>query len=103
MPPPTSTTTTIPAGGTTYEVAVGQFFYNPTPITIKAGDTIRWKNEDIPHTVTSGSSPNPDGIWDSGVFLKGEVFSRVFNQAGTFKYFCVIHPTDMKGTVTVTP
>jgi plastocyanin len=97
------TTTTAAPGGTTHAVGVGQFFFSPTPVTISVGDTITWTNLDIPHTVTSGSSPSANGIWDSGVLLDGESFSRTFNEAGTFQYFCTIHPTQMIATVVVNP
>jgi plastocyanin len=37
------------------------------------------------------------------VLLDGESFSRTFNEAGTFQYFCTIHPTQMIATVVVNP
>ena len=31
----------------------------------------------------------------------GELFSVTFDTAGTFAYFCAIHPNDMRATITV--
>lgn len=83
-------------------VSTGDFFFDPATVTITVGDTVTWTNVgEVAHTTTSGSSPNPDGIWDSGTLEPGESFSRTFNEAGTFSYFCTIHPTLMSGRVIV--
>jgi plastocyanin len=41
-----------------------------------------------------------DGSFDSGTVDPGSTFSTAFEQSGTFRYFCQIHPT-MQGTVRV--
>ncbi len=71
-------------------------------LTVKAGSTIIWRNLDGPtHTSTSGASPSPDGTWDTGVLGQNQAATGVtFNNAGTFAYFCQIHP-GMQATVTV--
>lgn len=71
--------------------------YEPNHITIKKGTTVTWTNYDSTmHTVTSGTSDgrlkNPDGIFDSGLFKKGETFSYTFNESGEFPYYCNPHP-----------
>jgi len=73
-------------------------------ITITIGDSIIWDNTDsIAHTSTSGSSPTPDGTWNTGNLAGGEAATAVlFDTEGTFPYFCAIHPS-MTGTVTVNP
>ena len=85
--------------------------FTPYPIIIKVGDTITWKNEDTtPHTVTSGSGPsdpNKGKDFDSSpglssVIAPGSTFSNKFTQAGTFLYFCQLHP-NMVGEVGVNP
>jgi plastocyanin len=55
-----------------------------------------------PHTTTAGtpSDPLPDQ-WDSGTLQTNVSFTFTFDQAGTFVYFCRIHPS-MQATVTVT-
>ncbi|GAC1336022.1 MAG: hypothetical protein NVSMB17_19520 [Candidatus Dormibacteria bacterium] len=63
-------------------------------VTIKAGQTVQWKFEDLnPHTVSSGT-------FDSKPLDKGKSFSHTFAKAGTYMYHCNIHP-EMLGTVTV--
>ena len=63
-----------------------------------------WTNQDLStHTSTSGNSPVPDGIWESGFLGFGQSSAAVtFDQADTFPYFCRLHPF-MEATVTVTP
>jgi plastocyanin/mono/diheme cytochrome c family protein len=85
------------------------FQYNN--IKIKVGTTVTWTNvSSAPHTVTSGVGGTPDGVFNSSPgganpLLpnnqgKSSVFSFTFTKAGTFKYFCSIHPS-MMGEVTV--
>ncbi len=89
-------------------------WYEPKALAISQGDTVIWKNDDTePHSVTSGiggglisaqtgSRGKPDGIFDSGLFQPGKSWSYKFNNAGTFAYFCTIHPW-MEGVVIVQP
>jgi hypothetical protein len=77
-------------------VTIVDFNYNPGSITIHTGDTITWTNTGSqPHTATAN-----DHSFDTGILNKGQSGSHVFNQAGTFSYFCTVHPF-MKATVTV--
>ena len=56
-----------------------------------------WVNVgEAPHTVTDAT-----GSFDSGFLMTGDAYERTFPSAGTFAYFCTIHP-EMTGTVTVT-
>ena len=69
----------------------------PGNFTVKVGSTITWFNADASvHTVTS------TGAFDSGNLASGATYSHTFAQAGTYQYYCVIHP-NMKGTIVVTP
>jgi plastocyanin len=70
--------------------------FAPNPISIAAGDTITWTNNDG----TAHTSNGDDGSWSSGTIAPGATFSRTFPTAGTFVYHCTIHP-NMVGTVTV--
>lgn len=76
--------------------------YVPSTITIDTGSEVNWSNEDTAsHTVTSGDPQNgPDGNFDSQLFLSGKTFSHKFEEAGTFQYFCQVHPW-MQGAVIV--
>jgi YVTN family beta-propeller protein len=74
----------------------GMAFSNPS-LTIKAGQTVTWTNNDpVAHTVTSDQ-----GLWDSGEFNRGESFSFTFKMPGQYSYHCTIHPF-MTGTIIVT-
>ena len=76
--------------------------YIPADITINAGDTVEWTNSDTAaHTVTGGSpAEGPSGVFDSSLVMGGAVYSFTFEEAGSYDYFCMVHPW-MVGSVTV--
>ncbi len=76
--------------------------YLPQDITISTGDTVQWDNVDnAAHTVTGGSpSEGPSGVFDSSLLMAGLDYSFTFNDAGSYDYFCMVHPW-MVGSVTV--
>ncbi len=75
--------------------------YLPSQVTINAGETVTWSNDDTAaHTVTSGTPPVADGTFDSSLFMAGTTFEHTFDEAGTYDYFCMVHPW-MIGTVQV--
>jgi plastocyanin len=90
-----------------------QLRFTPTEITIKAGDTVEWRNIGlIPHTVTADpkrapSSRNielPDGAesFDSGWVTTGQSFRYTFSEPGVYRYICLPHEqARMVGTVIV--
>ncbi|HVF03599.1 MAG TPA: plastocyanin/azurin family copper-binding protein [Frankiaceae bacterium] len=70
--------------------------FSPSSVRVSPGGTVTFVNDDDrEHTATAR-----DGSFDSGVLNAGGRWSRRFPSAGTFGYFCAIHP-DMTGTVTV--
>jgi plastocyanin len=78
------------------EVKIDNFSFGPETLTIAVGTTITWTNrDDIPHTVVS-----TDGVFKSKVLDTDEKFSFTFSKAGTYPYFCSIHPK-MTGKVIV--
>jgi plastocyanin len=78
------------------KVKIVEFVYGPDPVTVQVGGKVTWQNEDTaPHTATAD-----DGSFDTGTIEQGKIKSETFKQAGTFTYFCQIHPT-MHGTVEV--
>jgi len=80
----------------TAEVKIDNFSFAPGSFTVAVGTTVTWTNhDDIPHTVVS-----TDGVFKSKVMDTDEKFSYTFDKAGTFPYFCSIHPK-MTGTVVV--
>ena len=67
------------------------------------GAMVTWTNRDgVTHTATSGTPTNPTGEFDSGFLTTGQSHSFTFTKPGTFSYFCRVHPTTMRGTITVT-
>jgi plastocyanin len=78
------------------KVEIVEFTYQPDPVVVQVGGKVIWQNQDAaPHTATAD-----DGSFDTGTIEKGKVGSETFKEAGTFTYFCEIHPT-MHGTVEV--
>jgi plastocyanin len=78
------------------KVQIVEFAYEPEPVVVGVGGKVIWQNEDTaPHTATAD-----DGSFDTGTIEKGKLGSATFKEAGTFTYFCEIHPT-MHGTVEV--
>lgn len=78
------------------------FSFQPSPIVVRTGTTVRWTQRDnTMHTVTSGLPGGPDGRFQSGGLAEGATFSFTFASAGTFPYFCSIHDS-MRGEVRVT-
>ena len=82
------------------ETADGCFI--PSPVTIDIGATVTWENNDTAaHTSTAGSAVDgPSGVFDSSLIMAGSSFSHTFDSAGTYDYFCMVHPW-MSGTVIV--
>jgi plastocyanin len=75
-------------------------FFEPPRTSIHVGDQVRWINDDaVSHTVTS-TSFNSGMIWPSKSPYGTSDFGMVFNKAGTYSYFCQIHPY-MSGIVYV--
>jgi plastocyanin len=82
----------------TVEVKIDNFSFGPTTLTIPVGTTVTWINrDDIPHTVVSTDDPK---IFKSKVLDTDEKFSFTFTKAGTYPYFCSVHPK-MTGKVIV--
>jgi plastocyanin len=84
------------AGGGTQVVMEGIKF-NPASVTVSAGDTVTWTNDDsVGHDVTG------DGFksGDPGAMQNGDTFEHTFDKAGTFDYVCTVHP-GMEGSVKV--
>lgn len=82
-------------------VTIKTFAFQPKPVHIKVGETVTWTNQDqILHTVTSGTRGNPDGMFDNKLDGVGATATFTFNTAGTFAYHCSIHP-GMDATVVV--
>lgn len=81
---------------TTAEVKIDNFSFSPRELTVAVGTTVTWTNrDDIPHTIVS-----TEGAFKSKVRDTDEKFSYTFTKAGSYPYFCSIHPK-MTGKVVV--
>ena len=76
--------------------------FTPNTITISTGGEIVWRNADNAlHTAVSGTpSDGPDGVFDSSIINSGQSYSTILHDAGTYNYFCMIHPW-MEGKIVV--
>ncbi len=75
---------------------IDNFSFGPQTLTVSVGTTVVWTNrDDIPHTVVS-----TEGVFKSKVRDTDEMFSYTFTKAGTYPYFCSVHPK-MTGKVVV--
>ena len=75
-----------------------------TTTTIPVNTTVSWNWVSGYHSTTSGTcsgSCTADGLWDSQQNNPSNTFMRVFNQLGTYPYFCSVHGVMMQGTVIV--
>ncbi|HVM19929.1 MAG TPA: plastocyanin/azurin family copper-binding protein [Egibacteraceae bacterium] len=103
------------SGGTPANVQVRNIAYQPAEITVLRGTAVTWINDDeeVRHTVTSGTpgqravpgvqeaaEPEVDGLFDGDLPDAGDRFSYTFAEAGSFPYFCEVHPS-MTATVVV--
>ncbi|MFB7666370.1 cupredoxin family copper-binding protein [Kitasatospora sp. NPDC056138] len=89
---------TAPVAGNA--VTIQNFAFAPASLTVKSGTTVTWTNKDTDaHTVTSSGSGGP---LNSAPLTTGATYRYTFTQAGTYAYFCAIHPF-MTATVVVTP
>ena len=107
-------TVSIPFGAFSPELNTpAEVWYDPPVLSVQAGDFVTWVNDDREgHTVTSGEGPGRfewmdtkqlgkrDGIFDSQRFMPNESWTYLFEKAGIFSYFCIIHPW-MSGVVIV--
>ncbi len=73
-------------------VTIRTFQFQPNQLDVKAGTQVTWINQDdIRHTVTSGTPEKRDGRFDAPLAGKGTKFSFTFTQPGTYAYFCDRH------------
>ena len=89
--------------GDTMTAEIKTFEFWPKVIEVHAGDVVTWHNQDnIEHTITSGTPEAPDGAFASDPFGKGKSFTATFDKPGEYAYFCSKHKS-MHGTVKVLP
>jgi plastocyanin len=85
-----------PAGAEDTAVKIENITFAPQRVTVKAGTTVTWTNDDdIPHTVASSTKAFKSKVLDSD-----DKFSFTFTTPGIYEYFCSLHP-HMTGTLVV--
>jgi plastocyanin len=90
------TATDQPSAANGAAVKIDNFAFGPQAITVPVGTTVTWTNsDDTPHTAASTA-----GVFKSKVMDTDEKFSYTFTNAGTYPYYCTIHPK-MTGQVVV--
>jgi plastocyanin len=78
------------------EVTIDNFSFGPMELTVPVGAQVTWINkDDVPHVVMS-----VDKIFKSKALDTDDKFSFTFQQAGTYEYFCSVHPK-MTGKIIV--
>jgi len=81
---------------TSAAIAVQEFKFAPSVLTVRVGTTVTWTNHDEEtHTITSAT-----GAFASAGLGHEDGFSQIFTRPGRYEYFCALHP-HMKATVIV--
>ncbi|OPY28294.1 MAG: plastocyanin [Methanocella sp. PtaU1.Bin125] len=85
----------VPAQAETHHVSMKNRAFVPQELTVSAGDTVTWTNDDpMLHDVDLGA------LGESPDLRKGETYSMTFDRPGTYDYVCNIHP-GMAGKIVV--
>jgi amicyanin len=86
------------ASAATYRVTMKGYAFSPASLTVPAGSTVTWTNQDTaPHDVKTTSGP---ASIHSPMLDKGQSWSFTFTGAGSYGYYCTVHP-DMTAGITV--
>jgi plastocyanin len=86
-----------PNSGNGVTVKIDNFSFDAQTITVAPGSTVTWlNNDDAPHTIVADDGKS----FRSRPLDSGEAYSFTFMSAGTYGYFCSIHP-HMTGKVVV--
>jgi plastocyanin len=77
-------------------IEIDNFKFGVVSLEAAVGTTVTWTNrDDVPHTVVSSTK-----LFKSPPLDTGEAFSYTFKEAGTFEYYCSMHPR-MTGKIVV--
>jgi plastocyanin len=89
-----------PVAGVAVEVKIDNFTFTPRSVRVAPGTTVTWVNrDDIPHTVVSSGQVSGQ-LFKSKALDTDDKFSFTFAKAGSYPYFCSLHPK-MTGEVVV--
>jgi len=97
----------VPVLASPLDVSIVDKTFQPATTTVNVGDTVTWTVTQAiadPHSVTAGK-PGDTGtpLFDSGIKLQknGDSYKFTFDKAGTYDYYCQVHPTVMTGVIQV--
>lgn len=77
------------AGSIDHAIAISDFEFNPSTVSVQPGDRVTWTNSDIaPHTATA-----LDGSWDTGELTRGQSKTLIVTEQFSTDYFCQFHPS----------
>jgi plastocyanin len=91
-------------GGGGAEVSMMNIQFEPSDVTIKAGETVTWTNDEgVAHDVDKTSGPGAQfSSGPEGGMMEGDTFEHTFDKPGTYEYVCRVHAPGMAGTIEVT-
>ena len=70
------------------EIKVDNFTFGPETLTVPVNSAVTWVNkDDVPHVIASN-----DGLFKSKALDTDDKYSYTFTKAGTYSYYCSIHP-----------
>ena len=88
----------VAAAASPATVDIDNFSFAPATLTVTAGTTVTWKNEDdSPHRIG-----DKNGTFKSAALDTDDTFSHTFSAPGEYPYICTIHPY-MVGKIVVKP
>jgi plastocyanin len=88
----------VAAAASPATVDIDNFAFAPATLTVTAGTTVIWKNEDdSPHRIG-----DKNGTFKSAALDTDDTFSHTFAAPGEYPYICTIHPY-MVGKIIVKP
>ncbi len=91
-----SNASTAPVQSAPNTIAITNFTFSPSSMTVSKGTVVKWQNSDgVGHSSTSDN-----GKWDTGIIPQGGSASVRFDTSGTYTYHCSAHPM-MKASITV--
>ncbi|GGZ71009.1 cupredoxin domain-containing protein [Streptomyces bluensis] len=85
------------ASAASYQVTMKGYAFSPRTLTVDVGSTVTWTNQDTaPHDVKTTSGP---ASFHSPMLNKGQSWSFTFTKAGSYGYYCTVHPAMTAGIV----
>jgi plastocyanin len=90
-------------GGGGTQVSMKNIQFAPKDITVKAGETITFTNDEaVPHDVHKTAGPGDDfASGPTGGMQEGDTFKLTLDKPGKYEFVCDVHAPGMAGSITV--